>query len=423
VFFDLIIAQCESARRSRNGLCSHSVSLLHEPRVSTALAVSHTVKDQQPITAIATRIRFELKRHSRTQYENCSRATTIMSSPPRLRYKLPASLIFTNREMKQYRRWQSLHTTLKPTECGLLPTAIEYDEFQQWLKKQDSGYFSDVFDDIYEHIQPPTSPSEPTIASVCRHTMHPVAVGQPRLRCPVCTIDIHLNYMKVLTRSLHGVNGRPLPCTGTPSEQQENLYLAWSQGKMSTLREVCELEELSAKETEWSEKHLNAPHGDVQSATKALELYWFEVTECESAQQCDTSAKKKTIVFAEDTNFSPGRPTDYFLRRSPRYEPGKYTVPEEEREEDDDISEDSEDYSRARVFAMGGTAEVDNDDITVAPEDLVQSGDFTQELEDDDGDSDWEDIDSDEEGEESIDGSYVSSEVEEESSFVVFLDD
>ena len=335
------------------------------------------------------------------------------------RYNSPAGLILAPRELKQFRRWQSLHTTLKPTECGFIPTAFEYDEFQQWLKKQDSGYFSDVLDNICEPIQTSKSPFEPTIASLCRHTLHPAGVGQPRLRCPVCTIDIHLSYMKVLTRSLHSVNGRPLPCTGTPSEQQENLYLAWSQGKINTLRQVSELEDMSVREIEWSEKHPNARYEGVQSATKALELYWFETAECRGTKQC--SRTKKAITFAKDTNFLPGRPTEYFLKRSPRYEPGKYTVLE--GESDDDVSEDSEDYSRTRVFTLGEPAELNDFSSIAAPEESAHFEDFGEELEDDDGDSDWEDVDSDEENGESSDGSYICLEVEEESSFIVFSDD
>jgi hypothetical protein len=337
----------------------------------------------------------------------------------RARCNLPAGLVFTPRELKQYRRWQSLYRSLKPTECGFLPTAMEYEEFQQWLKKHDSGYFSDVFDDIYEHIKPSTAPSEATIASLCRHPIHPVQTGRPHLRCPVCTIDIHINYMKLLTRSLHGANGRPLPFTGTPSEQQENLYTAWTHGKINTLRQVCELEELSTKEIEWSKRHQSDSSDDVQSATKALELYWSETTECQSTKQCSTN--NKSVTFDEDTNFLPGRPTDYFLRRSPRYEPGKYTITYEEEGDDGIISEDSEDYSCVRVFTLGGPAVPDEATSEAAAEDPEQDEDLVEELQDDDGDSDWEDVDSDEGGE-PLDGSYICFEDDEETNFIVFSD-
>jgi len=302
---------------------------------------------------------------------------------------------------------------MKPSEYGLLPTAIQYDDFQQWLKKQDSGYFTDIFDDISDHIQSPTSSPEPSIATVCRHTIHPVAVEQPRPRCPVCTMDIHLSYMKVLTRSLHGVNGRPLPCTGTPSEQQENQYLAWSQGKMSTLREVCALEKCSAKEVEWSEEHPHEELQDVQSATMALKLYWFEVAGCDSTRKCNTNTSEKTVVFAENTNFWPGRPTDYFLRKSLRYEPGKYTITYEEHAAEDGISEDSEDYSGTRVFTLGGPGETVVNDCSVESIERESHEHLFEELDSDDGDSDWEDIDSSSEDDEVGDASYICFEVDE----------
>jgi hypothetical protein len=230
-------------------------------------------------------------------------------------------------------------------------------------------------------------------------------------------IEMHVNYMKLLTRSLHGANGRPLPFTGTPSEQQENLYMAWSQGKLNTLKKVCELEEWSTKEAEWSERHQSGSSDEVQSATKALELYWLETTECQNTRQCSTNTK--AVTFAEDTNFLPGRPTDYFLKRSPRYEPGKYTILYEEEEDDDIISEDSEDYSCVRVFTLGGPTDLGEDPSAVASEIHEQGEDIVEEVEDDDGDSDWEDIES-EDDEDAMDGSYISFEEDEETSFIVF---
>jgi hypothetical protein len=344
----------------------------------------------------------------------------------RAHYKLPASLIFTPRELKQYRKWQKLCTTLKPIDCGYIPSAAEYDSFQQWLKKADSGYFSDVFDDISDHIKPATSPSTPTVASLCQHTIYPVD-SQPHLRCPVCAIDIHVNYMKLLTRQLNNANGRPLPSTGTPSEQQENLYLAWSQGKLSTLRQVRELEKLSTKEAKWVEKHPDNLCEDVQSATKALEFYWFETAQCPSTKECNAekcSAKKeKNVVFSDDTNFLPGRPADYFLKRSPRYEPGKYTIVDEQ-EDPEIVSEDSEDYTSVRVFVLGGPENTEEPDDEDSAEGLVQAGEPLDELEEDDGDSDWEDADSDEEMD---DGSFVCFEDDEDenedSNFIVFSAD
>jgi hypothetical protein len=316
------------------------------------------------------------------------------------------------RQLKQYRRWQSLCTTLKPAEQGFIPTAIEYEDFQQWLKRQDSGYFSDVFEDISEHIAPTcpdtsSSLDEPPLALICRHPIHPVAARRSYLRCPVCTIDIHLNYIKVLTRHLMGVNGRPLPRTGTPSEKQESLYCAWSQAKVSALRQVCEFEDMAIEEAKWSQSHPQSECDGMKTATKALESYWFETAGCQDALQC--RKRKKLIAFAEDTNFQPGRPIAYFLKRSPRYEPGKHTVPEDKLEEHNAVSECSEDYAQAVVFVMG-TSEESQGPGHHGEREAVTQCDGLEHIEDDDGDSDWEDIDSDKEDDESSNGSYISFE-------------
>jgi hypothetical protein len=350
-----------------------------------------------------------------------SAMTPAPGSAPCVRYNLPAGLIMTSRELKQYRQWQSSNITRHTTECGLIPTAVEYEDFQQWLKKQDSGYFSDVFDDIQNHVKSAISSSQPAVALLCQHALHPVATEQQQLRCPVCTIDVHLNYMKVLTRSLQCANGRPLPCTGTPSEQQENLYHAWSQGKIGVLQQVSELEDWSAREAEWAEKHTEDLTEDVKSATEALELYWFETSECRNTKH--RSTKKKCIAFAEDTKFSPGRPIDYFLRRSPRYTPGKYTVPKDSSDDEEDVSEDSEDYSCARILVVGGSEEPSDDHDLVIAEEVDHTEDVLDALDYDDGDSDWEDIESDEGEWDSSDDSYISFEPDEEASFVVFSQD
>lgn len=187
---------------------------------------------------------------------------------------------------------------------------------------------------------------------------------------------------------------------------------------------VEELEDLSGKEADWAESHSDSMDKDVYTADKALELYWFETTECQNTQQ--RGAKKKALTFADDTNFLPGRPTDYFLRKSPRYEPGKYTMLVGEDDDDDDVSEDSEDYSGVRVFVLGGPEVPSdlNDDVR-APEELVHSDDIFDDLEFDDGDSDWEDIDSEEE--DSNEGGYICFEDDDdddsESNFIVFSND
>ncbi|KAI4697477.1 uncharacterized protein J4E84_000607 [Alternaria hordeiaustralica] len=343
--------------------------------------------------------------------------------------KIPASVIMPPRELKQYKRWQCLHTNTRPAEQGYIPTAREYEDFHQWLKRQDSGYFSDPFDDISGHIthgrsSETSSSFESPVASICQHPMHPVAAGQLQSRCPVCIIDLHIRYMNVLSEALESAGGCAPSCTLTSSEHQHTVYSAWCKGKIGTLKELSRLELMAEEEASWSAQHPEVAHEDVRTAAKAVELYWSETTGC--LEKRPRSNKQAAVVFAPDTDFEPGRPNPYFHRRSPRYEPGKHTVVEE-GEQEDDVSEDSEDYSHGKIHHVGSTDESSNITSRSEAEESQAVLDSTCEIEEDGGDSDWEDDDSDEDNSdcesEFSDSDCAYFEIEEEASFIVFGDD
>lgn len=336
---------------------------------------------------------------------------------------LSAKAIFSPREMKLYNRWQCLHTNLLPKERGNIPTAVEYEDFQQWLKRQDSGYFSDIFDDITGHIAAASSAkeskSDTPIASVCQHTVHPVAAGRFQSRCPVCTIDMHVKYLHVLSQALEDAGGRPPPsCTLKNSNHQDKVYNAWSKGKVCAVKELLVLEAMAEKEAKWSAKHPDEKRENVQTASKALELYWSEILADASGCVDERPRRKKgsTVKFAQDTDFAPGRPDVYFRHNSPRYEPGKYTVAGCDDHDEDVISEDPEDC-----------LVVDEAEPALESPKSSQDLDKIDDIEDDDGDSDWEDAESDEDGDEYSDedseGSCTYWEVDDESSFIVFGED
>lgn len=333
--------------------------------------------------------------------------------------KIPASIILPPRELKQYKRWQCLHTSTKPTEQGYIPTAREYEDFQQWLKRQDSGYFSDIFEDISGHVVP-SSPESPVctfdspVASICQHAMHPTAAGQLQERCPVCIVEIHVRYMQVLARALANAGGHAPSCTLTSSDHQETVYNAWCKGKISTLKELSKLETMAEEEVAWSAQYPEAKHEDIQTAAKAVNLYWTETIGC--VGDIAHSKKKAAVTFAEGTDFDPGRPNPYFHRRSPRYEPGKYTVedPEEEDPEEDKTPKHPDESFQGK-FSFCPTEESGLDTKDAEEEDATL---IIDEPLDDDGDSDWEDTES--EDEDSDCGSYYEI---EETSFIVFGDD
>ncbi|KAF1837022.1 hypothetical protein BDW02DRAFT_186631 [Decorospora gaudefroyi] len=338
--------------------------------------------------------------------------------------KIPASIILPPRELKQYKRWQCLHTNTKPAEQGFVPTAREYEDFQQWLKRQDSGYFSDIFDDISGHLSSSpldatTSTFDSPVASICQHTMHPIAAGQLRSRCPCCVIDMHVKYMHVLSHALRSAGGHAPSCTLTSSDHQDTVYSAWCRGKLCTLTELSKLESMADEEAAWSAQYPDVQYEDAKTATQALEQYWTETMGFQRKQS--RPKKQRAVVFAQGTDFTPGRPNPYFHRRSPRYEPGKYTVVDQEAEEED---EDEEDLSHAPTYHFGMAEE----SISPSPDtegESPQEDDSVEELEDDDGD--WEDVESDEEdsdsGDEPDEGDCVYFKYEEETSFIVFGDD
>lgn len=370
-----------------------------------------------------------------------------MPSPTsRARSDVSANAIFTPREMKQYRRWQNLHTTLKPNEQGFIPTADEYEDFQQWLRKQDSGYFSDIFEDVAEHIKPSTANDPPT-AILCRHTMHPITAGQLRKRCPVCTVDMYIGYTRALEKALKDAGGRAPSCCMTASPYQESLYNAFIAEKLQTLRYLAELEQLAEDEAKWSAKRPEWKNEDARTASRALDLYWSEVG-APTKSPPQQSKKTKTVNFAPDTEFGLRRPLDYYRRKSPRYEPGRYAMLEQD-EEEDIVSDDSEDYSRTPALLAEGPNQPDANTVSfydftrtcgvltdiircsqamtrkaenaMAEVEVVPMIETLDEDEDDnDNDSDWDGMYEDNE----TDGSdYIYFEAEEDCSFVVFGED
>lgn len=366
----------------------------------------------------------------------------------RVRSDVSANAIFTPRELKQYKRWQNLHTTLRPNEQGFLPSADEHEDFQQWLRKQDSGYFSDIFEDVAEHIKPPCA-DEPPTAILCRHLLHPTTAGQLRKRCPVCTIDMYISYTRALEKALKDAGGRaPRAAMQATTAHQESLYAAFVTGKLETLHCLTELEQMAKQEEEWQTQHPKWKNDDVRTAEQAMDLYWSEVFAVPKAQS-QHSKKSKAVKFAAGTEFDERRPQHYFHRKSNRYTPGKYALQNHDDEDDQEelVSEDSEDYSRAPILLEQGPSEAGVNVINLY--DAVQTiGVLTDALrwseagirkaeaalvgsyessrlelledddeEEDDDDSEWE-VDDDE-----TDGSdYIYFEAEEDCSFVVFGD-
>lgn len=256
---------------------------------------------------------------------------------------------------------------------------------------------------------------------------------------------MYISYMRALEKALKGAGGRaPRAAMQATTEQQEALYAAFITGKLELLHCLEEFEQQAEDEEQWQAQHADWKNDDVRTASQALALYWSEAFAL-PAPQPPQSKKTKSVTFTPGTEFCVSRPEEYFRRRSPRYTPGRYTIPldEETEELEDLVSEDPEDYPRTPIL-------LEQNSLIVGPEiavyDFAQTiGVFTDtirgfeagirkaeptpfevprlEMEDDDDEDDDEE-ESECEWDEETDGSdYIYFEAEEDCSFVVFGED
>ncbi|KAF2444726.1 hypothetical protein P171DRAFT_281641 [Karstenula rhodostoma CBS 690.94] len=328
---------------------------------------------------------------------------------------LPASLILTPREQKQYRRYQSQTSTLAPKSQGRLPTAVEYADFQSWLAKRDSGYLSDTpLADIAYYAERASQKSEENgKASVCGHALHP-AHKEKAERCPVCIVEVHNTYMKALTVALEAAGGL-VKQRWEAADQDCPALQAWYAGKLALLKELGRLEDLTLHERAYSSRSSSQATGEMKTATEALKMYWDSMEANPNMMQSPRQKKACTVVFCPETSFEGGRNQLYFWRKSPRYEAGgKYSSSNED--EDDNEEEEHEEQSTSaatstrRVITLGHG--MDDEEAS--------------DLEDSDSDEEEDEDDEDDEDDFEVEGSFVVFEYEEVAipgaEFVVFGD-
>lgn len=348
--------------------------------------------------------------------------------------RIPVEGVLSNRQITHYKRWQNLCTTLKPSQQGFLPTATEYADFQLWMKTQDSGYFSDF--DIMEGSSahspktgnPRNAGHRTPVAAICHHKMHPISAERPPPRCPVCVIALHTNYVKFLMEALLAAGGHKPKCTLTTSQLQDNIYQVWCREKVSTMQTLLTLNQMARKEADWSAEHSHPRLHGVRSAAEALNIYWFDIS---GMQDTVTSSRKTVAVtFADDTNFELGRPQAYYMKRSLRYEPGKYTVsdPVHEDEDDGSITEDSEDYNDDPLPAIRLSHHETGQTSSSKSDDCTNSKAHDQQEEDESDEGDWADMDYDDSDSDSASDDYETDDEDHDepggdASYIVFSDD
>ncbi|KAK3203314.1 hypothetical protein GRF29_112g836925 [Pseudopithomyces chartarum] len=339
---------------------------------------------------------------------------------------LPASLIFTPRELKQYRRFQAQTTLLKPKDQGFLPSAAEYADFQAWLAKRDSGYLSDTpLADIASYVERASGTKEEKgKATICGHALHPSYKDKAE-RCPVCIVEMHNTFMKVLTVALEDAGGL-VAQRWEAADREAPALQAWYTNKLAFIRDIHWLEHIAQDEQEYDKQH-QAPRCsedtavEPKTAIQAIRLYWDSIEAINTATTASRPSQQKplrSVVFCSETSFEPGRDQHYFWRKSPRYEAGgKYAsssdCDDQDVEQDTTEVQSSGETCPATAVTKATAARVESED----EED--QCDDYARDQEDDE--DDWEDEDeSSEEEEDSEDEGDDYDDDDTDADYIVF---
>ncbi|KAF2687113.1 hypothetical protein K458DRAFT_186027 [Lentithecium fluviatile CBS 122367] len=384
---------------------------------------------------------------------------------------IPASLILTSHEQKHYRRYQRTNTTLDAHQQGFLPTAKEYTVFQCWLKQRDSGYFSDApLPVLAPYVRAPFfKDNVGKVASLCQHTLHPSHSGDEQSCCPICTVEMHVRYVRLLKKHIRR-SDQNVRQQWEDSPDRDPVLEAWRAGKLAILRAIGQLEDHAVKEQHWTSMHPDECTENAKTAQHALQLYYATLeqdsmsaspqsSESESSsaasatssasspmtsQNTSTGAKKerRSVSFDSDTSFTLGRPPPYFWRKHPRYEAGKYAIVvtsevtlqlgynDCSEQDSGDFADDEKDESACAdaLYSEDDDQDDENDkkkdgksgrSVRQAKESVKIDAPSNQETNDDD--SDWESIstsdsfDSDSE----LDDDDIAFDVED-ASFIVF---
>ncbi|KAF2268061.1 hypothetical protein CC78DRAFT_590285 [Lojkania enalia] len=219
---------------------------------------------------------------------------------------LPASTLFGKKELKVYRRWQSLQPGIPECRYNTLPTAFEYEEYLEWRKKSRNGYFNNVFGVNLEPLDKENGEEENEkrwmdmgyrLATKCKHPLHPTHPGafaedigheeviedveHESRRCPVCVIRAHLRFLAVLYDKWEDVGGpwRNWDVQLDPTGTKYPLSLkSFHTAKVDMINTLLEFEEWVGTEEDWEAENHDVEVEDAKEfgARKAIEMFLKE---------------------------------------------------------------------------------------------------------------------------------------------------
>jgi hypothetical protein len=125
----------------------------------------------------------------------------------------PSSVLFTPAELQFYTHWISLHRrdTDNAEAANLVPSAIEYADFNKWLAEQRSQSVppTSPSPSSSQNLISPTSPASLSASSrtqKCRHALHPGNENEVNY-CPPCLVHMHQNIIFALYDKWKAIGG------------------------------------------------------------------------------------------------------------------------------------------------------------------------------------------------------------------------
>jgi hypothetical protein len=292
---------------------------------------------------------------------------------------VPASLIFDDRDLSHYLRWQLQQDDIPADRQGDLPDAFEYADFLQWrqmlrgIQERQRRLYAHIFREAEGELAEVEKRAHLhrdgwTLASNCKHPIHPAhpylhsleqeeeegEIRPPVVRCPVCIVRAHLDYVKLLMQKWSAVGG---PWRKVDQGKDHGglkyalLRLMHQKAKTALVSTIYAFQDWADMETNWEAQHPGSNIDVVEpyTAKAAVALFQAESDTAEWAtsdprtpgdpkEQDDDGqlspnpqhrntpkgkeevGKKKQLSFSPETADTRSRSNIFFRRSSPAYD-------------------------------------------------------------------------------------------------------
>ncbi|KAF2747354.1 hypothetical protein M011DRAFT_57044 [Sporormia fimetaria CBS 119925] len=277
--------------------------------------------------------------------------------------QFPASVLFCEKELESFVRWQREEKALPESQWGVLPDAYQYADYTAWHQKlrsvyrahpkePESGHETHMEGFEMTEVKDSDEPGDAgwAQAEICGHALHPAHPAFLRegdtddsetdelpygvVRCPTCIITAHMEFLAALETRWAEAGG-PWRTIDRQTDPDASRYVACTQAyhwaKAHLMNLVADYERWAEDEAKWEKQN---PLVDVEvpkayGAARAMEKFrqdqHLELNTCSSEQEAqigrrNTSKEGKQITFTPDTVDSLGRSNALYHRSSDSYD-------------------------------------------------------------------------------------------------------